>query len=87
MKQECKNLYQAAYYMTHGAVIVHTRIRVIPENQIKKKQHRYQWYVTLDNVPLEAIMAWKERKAIANVGEIEIMRLKLKRAFAKYYDK
>jgi len=84
--QICKNLYQAAYYMTQGAELIETNIRTVAPHQIKKKGHRHQWYVTLKNVPLEAITLWKENKAEANVQHIEIMRFKLKRAFRKYYD-
>lgn len=87
MTQKCKNLYQAAYFMTMGATIADTEIRTVAANQIKKKGHRLQWYVTLYDVPYEAIMAWKEKRAIANVADIEIMRFKLKRVFHKYYDK
>lgn len=87
-KRSVRNTYEAAFYMTQGAVITNVEISKIAENSKKRTfKQRYQWIVELDHVSYGAVRLWKTHQAVANVRDIERERNRIKRFVKKILEK
>lgn len=81
---QVRDIYEAAYYQTQGAVFIRARNRSLPANKYDKKGRKVYWVIQMGNVPLSAIDDWKTFRAKVNAREYKNARIKLKNKVKKY---
>ena len=79
MIKKTTDSYEAAYYMTLGAVVSRISSRTISDHKAKRLGFKKQWIMTLDNVPKWAVMGWNESMGYVQVHKFKKARLKLKK--------
>lgn len=80
------NTYEAAYYLVNGAYLAGVVERKIALNKIDKYGYRFDWKMTMGNVPQRAIQDWRLGKASVNVRQYEAARRKLKKKIRKHLE-
>lgn len=80
MQKIIKNTYEATYYLISGAKLVDARVRKIPIHKQARRGLAYEWIMTLDGVPYDAVRLWGLGRAVANVRDFQATRSKLKKA-------
>jgi len=79
-----KNTYEAAYYITGGAIFESASYRKLSQKKAEKRGYVEQWSITLKDVPEYMINAYRNGVGKVNIVSFESTRQSLKRRIKKY---
>lgn len=82
--KDTTDTYEAAFYMTYGAVVKEVRLRDIPASRKMRKGYTREFVISLTEIPDWLVNCWNSGYTYGDLHEFARCRTKLKRLMKDY---